>query len=172
MQLERGVFRLHTLARDHRGPRCLIHNPLHLSFSLSHFFPVLLSFSLDRPWIERFDISRLSARRLSRVTKATMQPCVQSTRSLIFSAATRLGTRWNWAIAMALIGDTLPRYVSREPNDYYIFAVCSEELKLIALTRQNSAEIVKSKLSCFVSWCLVIDRFLVEKYIVWCIRKE
>lgn len=142
-----------------------------LSFSLSRFFSVLLSFSLDRPWIERFDISRLSARRLSRVTKVTMQPCVQSTRSLISSAATRRDTRWNWAIAMALIGDTLPRYVFREPNDIIYSSFVPKNWNWLR-TRQNSAEIVKSKLSCFVSWCLVIDRFLVEKYIVWCVRKE
>lgn len=171
MRLERGVFRLHTLARDHRGPRCLIHNPLHLSFSLSRFFSLLLSFSLDRPWIERFDISRLFTRRLSRVTKAAMQPCVQSTRYLISSAATRLDTRWNWAIAMALMGDTLPRYVFREPNDIIYSLFVPKSWNWLP-TRQNSAEIVKSKLSCFVSWCLVIYRFLVEKYIVWCVRKE
>lgn len=167
----RCVSFIHTLDRDHRGPRCLIHNPLHLSFSLSRFYSVLLSFSLDRPWIERFDISRLSARRLSRVTKATMQPCVQSTRSLISSAATRLDTRWNWAIAMALMGDTFPRYVFREPNDIIYSLFVPKNWNWLR-RRQNSAEIVKSKLSCFVSWCLVIDRFLVEKYIVWCVRKE
>lgn len=46
MRLERGVFRLYTLDRDHRGPRCLIHNPLHFR-SLFRAFSLLSSLSLS-----------------------------------------------------------------------------------------------------------------------------